>query len=176
MPKAWRCRSRVNKENGRAAQTGEGFKGLDLFAATDGQSGFGLEEKGDVRAERGGEGLKLSGVERLAEEFVQTEQSGGGIAAAAAEASGHGDFLFKMEADAIGNFCFGQEIGGGAKDEVAGVDRKFGMATGELHARTAAREGDLVADVHRVHHGFQFVKSVGAFAEDVQDEVDLAGR
>src|SRR6185312_10809548 len=26
-----------------------------------------------------------------------------------------------------------------------------------------------------MHHGLEFMKSVGAFAEDVQDEVDLAG-
>ena len=65
---------------------------------------------------------------------------------------------------------------GRAVDEIFRVGRQFRMAARQLHAGSAALEGQFVAEVHRLHDGFEFVKAVGAFAEDVQDQVDLAGR
>ena len=40
----------------------------------------------------------------------------------------------------------------------------------------AARKSEFVMKRNGMHDGFQFVETVGAFAENVQQEVDLAGR
>jgi hypothetical protein len=45
-----------------------------------------------------------------------------------------------------------------------------------LDTPAATRETEAVAQADRVQHGLEFVKSVGAFAEDVQQQVDFAGR
>ncbi len=46
----------------------------------------------------------------------------------------------------------------------------------KLQSGAAALESHFVAQIHRLHDGFEFVKAVGAFAEDVQQQVDFAGR
>jgi hypothetical protein len=60
-------------------------------------------------------------------------------------------------------------------DEFFGIARQFGITASELQACARALEGHRVTDVHGLHDGFQFVKTIGALAKDVQDEVDLAG-
>src|SRR5882724_1403607 len=50
------------------------------------------------------------------------------------------------------------------------------MAASQLQASAGALEGHLITQVHRLHDGLQFMKTVGTFAEDAQDEIDLAGR
>ena len=118
---------------------------------------------------------QLRGRERGIEEFGQPEQRGGGIPAATTEAGGHGDALFQMDADAVRN-AGGREKGRrGAMHEVGGIHGERGIAAGERHARAGGLERQLVAQPDRVHDGFEFVKTVGAAAEDVEEEVDFAG-
>ena len=63
----------------------------------------------------------------------------------------------------------------GAVNEVPGVGRQGGSSR-RAGCFSAALEAQLVEEVHRLHDGFEFVEAVGAPAEDVQQQVDLAGR
>jgi hypothetical protein len=45
-----------------------------------------------------------------------------------------------------------------------------------LDSVSAALKMDFVKQIHRLHDGFQLVETIGAFAEDVQEQVDLARR
>ena len=59
-------------------------------------------------------------------------------------------------------------------DEVFGVDRQVGVAAFQVKARAATHEGEVIVQIDRMHHRFQFVKTVGAFSQNVQQEIDLA--
>jgi hypothetical protein len=60
--------------------------------------------------------------------------------------------------------------------EVAGIGGKRGIAAGQLDTPAATLERKQVANVDGVQDRFQFVKTVRSFPEDVQQEVNLAGR
>jgi hypothetical protein len=50
------------------------------------------------------------------------------------------------------------------------------MAAGQLEPRAAPAEREPIAKVDRMEDRFQFMKAIGALAQAVQEQVDLAGR
>src|SRR5687767_11082228 len=108
-------------------------------------------------------------------QFVQSQKCDRGIGAAAAQATAYWDFLFKMDLDAVLYFCALKESRRRAMDKVSGIGRQLGEITGELNAAAFAGERKFIADVNRMHDRFQFVETVRAFAENVQQQIDLAG-
>jgi hypothetical protein len=80
-----------------------------------------------------------------------------------------------MDFHPVGNAGGGQKSGGGAVDEIAAIHGEAGIVAGEFNAGGGAVQDEFIAQPDGLHDGFQFMKSVGAAAEDVQDEVDLAG-
>jgi hypothetical protein len=69
-----------------------------------------------------------------------------------------------------------QKPGGRAMNEIARIHRQSCVAARKFDRAAATFERQPVAKVDRLHDGFEFVKAVGPFAEDVQQQVDLAGR
>ena len=61
-------------------------------------------------------------------------------------------------------------------DEVAAIGRERGIAAGQLNPHAAALELKSVAQVDGMEDRFQFMKAIGALAQDVQEQVDLSGR
>jgi hypothetical protein len=61
-------------------------------------------------------------------------------------------------------------------NEILRINRQAGIGARKLNPGPAARKAQLVAEIDRVHDGFKLMKAVGAPAEDVQQQVDLAGR
>jgi hypothetical protein len=59
--------------------------------------------------------------------------------------------------------------------EIGAIDRQDRVAAGKLDAGSAAGKGQVIAKIDRLHDGFQFMKTIGTFAEDVEEEVNLAG-
>src|SRR5438270_8223135 len=80
-----------------------------------------------------------------------------------------------MDADAV------RDLGGLAKrrscavDEVAGISGKSGIVTGQLNCFSFTREGERVAEVDRMHDRFQLVEAIRTLAQDIEQEIDLAG-
>jgi hypothetical protein len=60
-------------------------------------------------------------------------------------------------------------------NQVGGIDRQPRIAASELDTTTTARKQKPVAVMHRVEDGFEFVKSIRTPAQDVEQQVDLAG-
>ena len=166
----------MDEEKRLAAQRGEIFEQSHLLAPSGGKGWLVVEKKRHVGAERGGELVQFFQRQRRVEQFVERGERHRRVGAAAADAPRQRQFFFEMDADAVGDVRGGEKRGGGAVDKVFRVGRQFRMAARKLQAGGGALKGHLVAEVDRLHDGLQFVKTVGAFAEDVQDEVDLAGR
>ena len=61
-------------------------------------------------------------------------------------------------------------------DEIARVGGKGGIATGQFDTRSCAFEGQPIENGHRVQDRFQFMKAVSPLAEDVEQQIDFAGR
>ena len=57
---------------------------------------------------------------------------------------------------------------GGAVDEIPRISRQRRVIAGQLNSNTAAREGQSVVQLHRLHDGFQLVKAIRPPAENVQ--------
>ena len=175
-PRRRNAESGMNQQHGLAAQRREKIQRLDFFAATGGKRRLVLEEKRHVRAERRGEFIQLRGGKRLAKQFVQREQRGRGIAAAAAQTGGQRNFFLQMNAHPVADFRGLQKPGGGAMNQIARIRRQGGVAARQFDRTAAAFKRQPVAKIDRLHDGFEFVKSVGPFAEDVQQQVDFGGR
>ena len=111
----------------------------------------------------------------LAEQLVQAQQGRGGVAAAAAQSRREGDAFLEMDFDAVGDGRGVEERGGSLVHEVASVHWQRGNATSERDARSCRLHIELVAELHRLHDGLQLVKAILALAEDVEQQVDLAG-
>jgi hypothetical protein len=60
--------------------------------------------------------------------------------------------------------------------QIARVSGQRRIAAGELAALCRPGEGQAIAEVDGMEERFQLVKPVRALAEDVQQQVDLAGR
>ena len=61
-------------------------------------------------------------------------------------------------------------------DEVARIRRQTVVAASEPDLSRASGKGEPVAEVDRVKHGLERMKAVGTPAEDVQQQIDFAGR
>jgi len=166
----------MDEQKRPATQRRKRFERLDFLAASSRQCRFVLEKERDVRTECRGNLKKFFRSERPAEQLVQREQRRRSVAAAAAESGGERDFFLQMDFYAGGNLRRREKRGGRAVNEVFGIGRQAVFAAGQLNPYSAALENEFVKQVHRLHDGFEFVKAVGAPAEDVQQQVDLAGR
>ena len=136
------------------------------------------EEARHVRADLGGDFEELREAERAAGEVVRGAEDGGGIAAAAAEASPMRDAFFQM--DAPGGLLTGAALKGaeGLEGEIGFVGRDGGIGAGEGHIRACAEVLDLhgITKGETEEAGFDLVKAVRALAEDAEAEIDLGGR
>ncbi len=112
----------------------------------------------------------------LIKQFIQAQQGRGGIAAAAAQTGGERDFLFQVDADAVADIRRAEKCGSGALDKIASVRRQTGFAASKLNSSRGAGESEVVAEVDRMENRFEGVEAVGPPAEDVQQQVNLAGR
>src|SRR4051794_9818503 len=80
------------------------------------------------------------------------------------------------------NFCAGfdsaslKKCRSRARHEIAGVGRQRWVIARELDAAVRSLKGEIVAQIDRLHHRFEFVKTIGALAENVQQQIDFAGR
>ena len=168
----------MDEEKGRALHRREGVEGENVLAATRGQRGLALQEERDVRAECSRDLVELFRRERLAEKLVEAEERTRRVTAAAAEPGRKRDALFEMKADAFFHAGRLQESHGRAMHEIARIEGQTGLAAGQLdaaHLAPRARQQQPIVEIHRVHDGFELVETVGAFTEDVQQQVDLAG-
>ena len=120
--------------------------------------------------------MEARGGERLAEKVVQRQQGGGGVAAAAAQAGGQGKALFQMDTHTLLDPRSVEEVRRSPVDQIRRIHGQPRIVAGKFHARTLPGEGQLVAEWHRLQDGFEFMKTVGPAGEDVEQEVDLAGR
>ncbi len=60
-------------------------------------------------------------------------------------------------------------------DEVLGIHRQLRVAACQLNTMLSARENQPVAKIDRLHHRFQFMEAVRPPAQNVEQQVDLAG-
>ena len=81
-----------------------------------------------------------------------------------------------MDAHAVIDFRLLKKNSRSATNKVIGICRQRRVAAGELNPLAAMVKRQPVENIDGVHDGFEFVKTIGAFAQDVQEQVDFAGR
>src|SRR5439155_9783738 len=94
----------MNQQKGRAPQGLERLERSNLLTPPGRQDRFGLQEKGNVRAKRGGHALQLCRAEWRVEDLVQPQQRGRRIAAPATQTCRHRYLLLQMQADTVLDF------------------------------------------------------------------------
>ena len=148
---------------------------MELVADAGGVGGLVLDEEGAVGTQAGGALLQLGVVEMEREHVVEHLEGEGGVAAAATETGAEGDAFPQADGDRRDAELGVQEVVGFHAEVVLGavVEDDAVLLHGGLMARFLNLEG-----VAQVHHGdeegFEVVVTVGAFADDVQAEVNLA--
>ncbi len=80
------------------------FERLDFFTTTDGERGFVLQKKWNIRTQSCCDFAKFRRQERLAEKFVKREQGRCCVATAAAESGGERNFFLQMDFYAVADF------------------------------------------------------------------------
>ena len=108
--------------------------------------------------------------------FVQRAEGVRGVATASAEAGGERNVFLEVDSHTVSDPGGLEEGGGGFVDEVTRVHGECGLIAGEREAGRGAGDGDLVAQRHGLHDGLQLMIAILPLAEDVEQEVDLAGR
>src|SRR5690606_6047643 len=101
------------------------------------------------------------------------DESGGGIGAATADSTAHGQALEQLDIGAQRRAACRLQLSSGTDDQVAVVvdARQLGV---QAYLSVAARgEGQFVAMIEKLKQRLQLVITVGATAEDVQHEVEL---
>jgi hypothetical protein len=111
--------------------------------------------------------------QRPAEQFVQREQRGRGIAAAAAQAGGERDFFLQMDMRTPRKFA-PAKTGGRAVNQIFGIHRQHRRCR-TVRPRFRALERQPVAKVDRLHDGFEFVKAVGRLPRMFSSRLTLQG-
>jgi len=111
-----------------------------------------------------------------AEQFVQAEQRGCRIAAAPAQAGRQRNALVEFEPHTVLDSRRLQKQRRGTMDQISGVCGQAGRAAAQFNALALPGKGQPVKHPDRVEHRFQVVKAIRAPAENVQQQVDLAGR
>src|SRR6187402_1142831 len=86
----------MHKQESASDQRGKRRQRLNMFAPSRGEGGIRLEKKRDVRAEGGCDSVQIWSRKWPIKKFVQGQQSGRGVAAAASEPGGHGDFFLQV--------------------------------------------------------------------------------
>src|SRR3569833_3921755 len=137
----------MNEHKRRASRRREVIERFNFFSAAGSEAGFGLQEKRYVRTERSRDVHQCLIRKRLSEKFVEAEQRGGRIAAAAAETRGHWNFFLEMNPHAITDPGFLKKQHRGAMHQVAGVSGQGGVATGQVKAAVDAFKSRLVNQV-----------------------------
>jgi hypothetical protein len=100
-PRRRNAESGMNQQQRLAAQRREKIQRLDFLAASGGQRRFAWRKNGTSEPSAAASSFSFS-AERLAEQFVQREQRGRGVAAAAAQAGGQRNFFLQMNFYAVG--------------------------------------------------------------------------
>ena len=165
----------MHQEKCLAAQRGKIIERFHLFTAADGQRRFVLQKEIDVRAEGGSQLAQGGGGERRTEQFVQAQQSGRGVAAAAAKSGRERDFFIEMDFNAIGNVRCRQESGRGAMHEISGIGRQTFFTAGQFDRISATLKEEFVAEIDRLHDGFKLVKTIGAPPRILSNRLTLQG-
>ena len=80
-----------------------------------------------------------------------------------------------MDANTVGDLRRFNEFRGGAMHKIARIHGQGRIVTREIDTAAGFVEGKRVAQIDGMKEGFQFVKTIGPLAEDVQQQVDLAG-
>src|SRR6266542_5698522 len=134
----------MDQQDENALQRRKAIKGLDFLAAAGRQGRFVLKKKRNVRAERDRNLIKLKEGQHLTEQFIQTEQRVGRVAAAATQAGRQRNSLLQMDACSVADLRGLQEGFRGAVDQVPRVGRQRRFTAGHLNVSTASFEVKFV--------------------------------
>ena len=166
----------MNQQKRRAPQGRERAQRLDLLAAPGRQRRLACRKNGTSEPSDAAMLLQLFRRERPAEQFVQPEQRGRRVAAAAPKPAASGMFFSSSSAHAVLDLRRLQEHRRRAIHQVPRVRRQPGRVAAQLDALACPREAQPVEHPDRMQHRFQLVKAIRAPAENVQQQVDFAGR
>jgi hypothetical protein len=176
-PRRRNAKAGMNQEERLAAQRRENVERLDFLAAPGGERRFVLQKKGHVRTKRRGEFVQGSAASGWPNSSFKREQRRRGVAAAAARDRRPAGFF------SPDGFSRRRKFSPPAKTRWPRGGRDFANQPADFFRCTKVEPRPpprsklkLVAKIDRLHDGFKFVEAVGAFAEDVQQQVDLAGR
>jgi hypothetical protein len=81
-----------------------------------------------------------------------------------------------MNTDTVGNPGRLQKRSRRAVNEILSVRRQRRVVAREFDAVRVALESQPVTDIDRMQDGFQFMKTIGASSEDVQEQINFARR
>jgi hypothetical protein len=81
-----------------------------------------------------------------------------------------------MDFDPRWNLCRSQKIFRSAINQIFRITRQCFIAARKLNSISTTLKSQFVAEIDRLKNGFEFVKAISAFAEDVQQQVDFAMR
>ena len=98
-----------------------------------------------------------------------------GVTAAAAEAGGEGDAFLEMDFYSIMNVGSMEKAMGRATNQISRVGRQSGIIAAKLDSGCSFFEGERIIEGDRMEKRFQFMKAVGTFAQDVEEEINFAG-
>ena len=135
--------------------------------------------EGNIGTDRRAERAERVSVERMPRQRVQSPEHRCGIGAASREPRRHRYVLLNIySACEIVDVTSVEERDCGAVREVSRVARKRGFRTAYLNALKSRRggehfNGDLIAEIDRLHHAFYVVISVRSFSENVKIQIDF---
>src|SRR5690349_20643604 len=81
-----------------------------------------------------------------------------------------------MDFHTVGNVRRLQKTLRGAVDKIGRVRRKRRIIARQLNSNAALFENQTIRQRNWMKKRFEFVKAVGAFAQDVEEEINFAGR
>src|SRR5947208_8780249 len=81
-----------------------------------------------------------------------------------------------MDSHSAVHFCGFDKGFGGSMDEIVAVGWPSRIGTSELDSGGGLLHIQNIKKLKRVHDSFEFMKTVRAFAQDIQQQVNLAGR
>ena len=84
--------------------------------------------------------------------------------------------FFEVQADALPDACRLEKELGGAIGQIARVRWQSRLVARHFKSLAGPAQGQTVKHRHGLHDRFQLVEPVGTLAQDVQQQVDLAGR
>ena len=166
----------MDEKQGCAAQRREEIERQNALAPPRGHDRFLLQKKWNVGAERRRQGLQLNHGQRSAEQLVQPKQRHRRVATPSPQTRSQGNSLFQVDSDAFANAGSLEKLGGRAVNQVLRSRGQLRLVARKLNGIPPLRKAEMVAPTNGMHHCFQLVEAVRALAENVQEEVDFAGR